>query len=155
MVDKLKEYILEFAAYDLEPLHLLISALIERELCESARCVIRPILELVRDDSLECYRHSGRDGDTYEKMHILTEVELTKYIDCHNKQAFKSYPSPDEGGEYFLKTAAKGLEGINADGKTSIELYRNKKTGEMLQRHVLYRDGKPADMHPHYREPDR
>jgi hypothetical protein len=154
MLDKLKAYILEFAAYDSEPLHLLISALIEKGLCESANRAVQPILELVQDNYLECYHHSCRGGDKYKAVDNLGPDALREYIKRNEKYNFENYPSPEEGGEYFFKTTSKGLKSINGDGKSYKELYRNKKTGETLERHVLEKGGEPADKHPHYKEPE-
>jgi hypothetical protein len=154
MLDNLKTYIIEFTAYDSEPLHLLISASIEKRLCESANCVVQPILELLKDNYLECYHHSCKGGDKYKAVYNLDQAALEEYIKRNEKHNFENYPSPEEGGEYFFKTTFKGLRPINSDVKSYKELYRNKKTGETLERHVLERGGEPADKHPHYKEPD-
>ena len=39
-------------------------------------------------------------------------------------------------------------------GRSIRELWRNKETGEILERHVLIRKGKPAKDHPHYKKPE-
>lgn len=110
MSDEVKAYILDFCAYDLEPLHLLLSAVIERQLCASANSVIPVLLVLVQDKFLECYHHSTRDGEEYHKIDNIKETDLAEYIRCHETEGFRDYPSPEQGGEYFFKTTTAGCQ---------------------------------------------
>jgi len=156
-MDKVKEYIIKFALFEKEPLHIVFNAIIEEKIINKAYSAIQPILKLVREQHLECYHQSSRSRDEYEKHDNLTEAELIKYVKIHESQQFKEYPEPEEGGEYFLKTTEKGkllLPEQPRGMKSVTELWQNKKTGEQLQKHILTRYGKPVRGHPHYQEPE-
>jgi hypothetical protein len=110
MEDKVKAYIISFAAYDSEPLHIVLSALIKEGLCESASCAIPAILELLQSKYIECYHHSGYSSDEYKRVNHLSEDALRDYIRQNEDEGFREYPTPEGGGEYYLKTTREGLQ---------------------------------------------
>ncbi len=98
------KYIIEFTAYDLEPLHIIVSALISERLCESPKAVVECIVELVKKNYLVVYTHSGVSGAPYIKVDVINEEEL--FSDVEKRNQFENYP---EGKEYFFRATDKGL----------------------------------------------
>ena len=102
-MDKVKEYILDFALFSEEPLHIIFQALLDDKIIHNAHEAIKPILELIQEQYLDCY------GNKYQEHNNLTKDELIEYIKIHEPQQFKEYPEPREGGEYYFKTTKKGM----------------------------------------------
>ncbi|MBI4331766.1 MAG: hypothetical protein HY673_10845 [Chloroflexi bacterium] len=114
MIDKIKAYILDFAEYDKEPLHIILGALLEEKLSTNVRDAVAPLLQLLNDGYIECYHHSSWSGDPYVRIPHLKEADLMRYVDLHEPEGFQEYPDPEQGGEYFFRTTQKGhalLEG--------------------------------------------
>jgi hypothetical protein len=106
MREKIKQYILEYAAYDNEPFHLIISALLSEGLCKNANEIIPYIIELHKNGYLECYYHTCYSGNSYERIERIEEKDLEEYVSRNESQGFDEYP--EKGGEYFFKTTSLG-----------------------------------------------
>jgi hypothetical protein len=102
--EKIEKYILDFSAYDLEPLHIIVSSLISEGLCEDYKSAVASIVELVKKGYLLSYSHSGESGADYIKTEEIDENELNSELEKRNQ--LETYP---EGKEYFFKTSKKGL----------------------------------------------
>ncbi|MEW6097265.1 MAG: hypothetical protein AB1567_12215 [bacterium] len=102
MREDIKRYILEYAAYDSEPFHLIISALLFEGLCKKANEIIPYIIKLQRDGYLECYYHTCYSGDSYKRIEKIKKSDLENYVYRNEPYGFDEYPK--EGGEYFFKT---------------------------------------------------
>jgi hypothetical protein len=110
MVDSIKAYILDFCAYDDEPLHILLSALMDEKLCKKANDAIPILLNLLQEGLIKCSYHSGWSGDKYRPVENLKEADLVEQIRILEKYNFTKYPKSAEGGEYFFKTTDIGLK---------------------------------------------
>ena len=159
MLGKVKDYIVDFTLISEEPLHIILGAMLDEKIISDAREAIQPILELIQEGYLECL------GNEYEEHNNLTEDELIKYVKIHEPEKFEEYPSLEQGGEYFLQATDKGRQlfpdewetlsssNLQRESDKSVrELWRNKETGELLQKHIFERKGKPVARHPHYEE---
>ena len=103
--EKIEKYILEYAAYDLEPMHIIISALISEGLCENHKDAVGSIIELVKKGYLLAYSHSGESGAKYIKIEKKDIDKL--YSDVEKRDQFNTYPG---GKEYFFKTSDEGMK---------------------------------------------
>lgn len=101
-------FLLDYAAYDSEPLHLLISAALSGKAIGNAQEIVEPLIELFRNGYIEAYHHSGFSGDPYESLDELKKDNLFYYIERNINNGFTSYP--EKGGEFFFRTTDKGFE---------------------------------------------
>lgn len=109
-IGNIEKYILDFAAYSEEPLHIIISAVSEEANLTPKRTVT-VILTLFNKGYLKCYRHSGKSGDPYEETTVNKNI-LLDYIERNQGNAFSEYPA---GEEYFFQTSDKGWELLNSE----------------------------------------
>lgn len=105
-MNKIQLYILNYIAYDKEPLHLLISACLSDNICKTPYEIIKPLVDLLCEGFIESYHHSGFSGEPYKAVD-LREEELFSYINKNIKSGFESYP--EDEGEYFFHTSERGF----------------------------------------------
>jgi hypothetical protein len=101
MIDKIKEYIIKFAIYEEEPLHIVLGAIMDKKIIGNAYEAVQPILELIKERYLDFYY-----GSTYKEHNNVTEDELIAYIKIHEPEQFNEYPEL----EYYLQTTSKGRQ---------------------------------------------
>lgn len=108
-------YILEFCLYDLEPLHIVLGALLSEKMIIDADEIIPLIIHSFKMNYIDLWWQSGYTKDDYEKVNTLTEDMLVSYIQKNIHNHFKKYPLPENGGEYFIKTTFSGEKLIPPD----------------------------------------
>lgn len=110
-MDKPRLYILEYAAYDSEPFHLLLSSALSERVVNDAQEIVKPILELFNNGLIKASYHSGISGDPYNPLAELKKRDLQSHIENNAASEFTSYP--ETGGEFFFRTTEKGLKLLN------------------------------------------
>jgi uncharacterized protein RhaS with RHS repeats len=79
--------------------------------------------------------------------------EVGKFVQA-KKETDKKIKDIELNPENWEKVNQKPDPKQPNDGKSIRELWRNKNTGDILEKHVLERYGKPTYRHPHYKEPE-
>jgi hypothetical protein len=108
-LDELSLFILDFAFFNKEPLHLIISLLFEEKKVTPEETV-DIIIKLANNGYLECYKHSGLSGDPYEKIISLDKTVLTDYMETNKTKKYNEYPA---GQEFFFQTTDLAYNIIN------------------------------------------
>ena len=110
MLSDSEKYILDFAAYNEEPLHIIISAVSSR-MNLSPEKIVLIIIELASRDYLECMLDSGLSEESLKRINNNEEMILD-YVKRNEKQGFSEYPEEEE---FYFKTTSKGWELLTSE----------------------------------------
>lgn len=92
MLNKLENYILDFASCEEEPLHIVIQSVLSKDLCKKPEEIVEPIIKLHKKHYLDIF-----DND-YKLLKIILKEELIKYVSINKPNNFEKYPT----NEYYI-----------------------------------------------------
>jgi hypothetical protein len=103
-MNKLELFILEEAAFDIEPFHIIIEAAMTEEGCSSPLELVKPIVRLTNEGYLDFSMLSVKHLEKLNRK--ITEEEITQHIKNNFMNGVYEYPEEDD--EYFFETNEKG-----------------------------------------------
>ena len=130
----IKTFILNYAQYDREPLHMIINAILMSKLCNNPIELVDPIIKLQKEENISTYYHSGKNNESYNMVNLDKKILINHF----NKIGIKDFYEYPSGGEYFLRITDKG------------KALLNKKIIDRLEKHILEIGGKLEGEHSHY-----
>ena len=101
-MDKIHLSIVDYCAYDMEPFHLLFSAVTsEKEIPARPEHFVQALIELIEWGYIDTYYYAGKPGSTYLPVKGIKNSDLLSHLNRLIDFGIDSYP---DGGEYFFRT---------------------------------------------------